>query len=125
MPKTTVVNNVAVANDTPDQIRTYEIVTTDGTLRMSIPESWKVTYAPVAPGAKSYDGAYALRVYELETKQRAIFLNVKSFRDLSIPVQRLFVKTKGSDEWKRDNNGNSSSNSKIEVEREWRLEEND
>lgn len=71
--------------------RTYEIVTSEGRMRMSIPETWKVTYGPINPAGKSYGTDNALRVYEDagKEKQRAIFTNVISFRDLSIPVQRL------------------------------------
>lgn len=103
-------------------VRTYEIVTTDGAIRMDIDESWKVTYGPVSPGSKSYGGGNALRVYESDTKQRAIFLDVLSFRDLSIPVQRLLVKTKASDKWESDHNG-SSRRSKSVIERKWVPEE--
>ena len=98
--------------------RTYEIVTNEGRMRMEIPDSWKVTYGPVSPGSKSYGDGNALRVYENETKQRAIFLNVVSFRDLSIPVQRLLVREKGSEKWEIDSNSRKRSSS-VEIERRW------
>lgn len=105
-----------------DNIRTYEIVTANGIIRMDIAESWKVTYGPVSPGAKSYGSGNALRVYESDTKQRAIFLDVVSFRDLSIPVKRLLVKHKGSEKWQSDHNG-SNRQSKSVIERKWVTDE--
>lgn len=100
--------------------RTYEIQTTLGPIRMDIPDDWKVTYGPVSPGSKGgYGEGNCLRVYESETKQRAIFVGVTAFRDLSIPVQRLLVKRKGEDKWSADNTGNSSRNSKTVIERKW------
>lgn len=93
---------------TDSSTRTYEIVTTEGRMRMTIPEAWKVTYSAVNPGKGGYAaGENALRVYEDagKEKQRAIFTNVISFRDLSIPVQRLIVREKGKDEWKVNENG--------------------
>lgn len=109
---------------TDNAVRTYEIQTTLGLIRMDIPEDWKVTYGPVSPGNKgTYGEGNALRVYESETKQRAIFVGVTAFRDLSIPVKRLLVKRKGEDNWSTDSTGNSSRNSKEIVERRWVSEE--
>lgn len=107
----------------PEGIRTYEIVTSDSKLRIEIPEEWKITFGPVSIGAKgSYGNSpLALRVYESDTKQRAIFTNVLSFRDLSIPVKRQMIKRSGSDAWETDNNG-SKSNSQDVIERSWVLE---
>ena len=98
--------------------RTYEIVTDAGTFRMEIPEEWKVTYGPVFQGGKYGGGENALRVYEAESKQRAIFTGVRSFRDLSIPVKRLLVSEKGSNKWEADRNGRRSK-SNVEYERKW------
>jgi hypothetical protein len=100
-------------------VRTYEIETASGKLRIDIPEDWKVTYGPISIGAKSYDGGHlALRVYESDTKQRAIFTNVKSFRDLSIPVKREVVKRSGSDTWVVNDDSSRSSQESI-TERSW------
>lgn len=86
--------------------RTYEIVTTEGRLRMEIDESWKVTYGPVSQG-KGYGSENALRIYEdaAKERQRAVFTNVISFRDLSIPVQRLVIRERGKEKWSVDENG--------------------
>lgn len=73
---------------------TYMIEFTDGKRKkITVPSSWKVTFGPVAV-RKSGSVALpykdkmpqALRFYESETKQRAIFTNVASFRDMSIEI---------------------------------------
>jgi hypothetical protein len=100
--------------------RTYEVRTTEGSYRIDIPADWKVTYGPVSPGTKgSYGEGNALRIYESDTKQRAIFTGVQSFRDVSIPVQRLMVKRKGSEEFESDTSGNRRGRTEVVVERKW------
>lgn len=108
-----------MATDTTTK-RTYEIATISGKFRMDIPETWKVTFGPVSPGSKGgyASGGNCLRVYESDTKQRAIFLDVVSFRDLSIPVQRLVVREEGKEKWEVDN-GNRKRSSSVKAERRW------
>jgi len=65
--------------------------------RITVPENWKVTFGPAVKGFNSGDNTYrkvpmALRFYESDTKQRAIFTDVKSFRDASIQIEREEVK---------------------------------
>lgn len=60
--------------------------------RITVPSNWKVTFGPAAKGIRAGTGSnykipLALRFYEAETKQRAIFTDVVSFRDLNIPIQ--------------------------------------
>lgn len=75
--------------------KVYLIKTGSDEFKITIPESWKVTFGPVSPGSKSYGGSdLALRIYETAEKQRAIFTNVQWFRDLSIPVLRKSVTKK-------------------------------
>lgn len=62
-------------------------------LKITIPEAWKVTYGPVAVGQSKFMNQampLALRFYESDTKQRAIFTDVTGFRDLSIEVKEKF-----------------------------------
>ena len=77
-----------------EQKVTYEIERLNGDkLRVTVPAAWKVTFGPVFQSSGRGMGFgspnYALRFYEAENKQRAVFVDVASFRDLSIPVQRL------------------------------------
>lgn len=83
--------------------RTYEIATASGDYRITIPETWKVTFGAVVPGKGST--TYGLRVWESETKQRLIFTDVRSFRDVSIPIQRRAVRKFGDDQWYSANRG--------------------
>ena len=62
--------------------------------RITIPADWKVTFGPAARGENAGTRAgthlkmpMALRFYESETKQRAIFTDVVSFRDASIKIE--------------------------------------
>jgi hypothetical protein len=103
-------------------LKTYLIERSGETIQIDIPEDWKVTYGPVTPGSKgSYGGDYALRIYETDTKQRAIFTQVKAFRDLAIPVRRLVRSTEGESSWSEDENSSSTS-SKVQVHEEWKEE---
>jgi hypothetical protein len=73
-------------------------------MKITVPETWKVTFGPAVKGfdrklsgGPSYKVPMALRFYESETKQRAIFTDVVSFRDLSIPVEVEEVKVQEKD----------------------------
>ena len=52
-----------------------------------IPATAKITYGPVQPGKESYRGGNALRIYTSANNQLAVFLDVESFRDLSLTVK--------------------------------------
>lgn len=77
------------------ELRTYLIeFENNEKRRITVPADWKVTFGPIAIVPKSQLGGkvpIALRFYEDETRQRAIFVEVRSFRDLSIPVEELKV----------------------------------
>jgi hypothetical protein len=109
-------------------LRTYEIVTNDGTYRIEIPEDWKVTFGPVAVGGGNKrgfgdsSGSMALRLYESEVRQRAIFTGVSSFRDLSIPITKLVrtVKEKSARSAQHGPKGSkSSAESEVEYDERW------
>jgi len=73
---------------------TYRIDLMDGSqVDIDIPSSWKVTFGPLLASGSSYhnsaNSGNCLRIYESKDKQRAIFTNVRAFRDLSIPVKVL------------------------------------
>ena len=72
--------------------------------RITVPESWKVTFGPAARGTNKPTTLghgdkmpMALRFYESDTKQRAIFTDVKAFRDSSIKLEIENVKTQEKD----------------------------
>ena len=94
-------------------------------LKIKVPEDWKVTFGPVAVTQQKNHGrgSLCLRFYESDTKQRAIFTDVVSFRDCSIPVEKL-VKTKvGEDQYEYDDRGNRKLIRKAQVKEDWVEEE--
>lgn len=71
--------------------KTYLIVHEDGTeKKITVPDDWKVTFGPAVKGGNGKHNNFkmpmALRFYESENKQRAIFTDVVSFRDTSIKI---------------------------------------
>jgi hypothetical protein len=105
-------SKTAAAEDIMEQVlaassgvRTYEITTNLGKMRVGIPEGHRITFGPVSPGSK-YGGAgeMCLRVYEDATHQRMLITNVTSFRDLSLPVMRAVVRKRGTRKWLAENN---------------------
>lgn len=76
--------------------------------KITIPADYKVTFGS-SNGNRGMTGAYEgnqLRIYEAESKQRACFVGVKSFRDLSLELTRLVVSEDGSSTWSDDGEGN-------------------
>lgn len=97
--------------------RTLLVNTKKEELRVTIPADYKVTFGPVQPGSRGYgDEGNCLRIYESETKQRAVFVNVVSFRDLSIPVERRVKRTKEKQKREYDADGNLKENSEVAVD---------
>lgn len=76
------------------ETKTYILELRNGKQRkLDVPEDWKVTFGPLIPGDRGGNGTLALRFYEGKDKQRAIFTDVASFRDASIPILEKFTKT--------------------------------
>lgn len=73
----------------------YLIEKNNETIKVKVPSSWKVTFGPFTPGSKGYDsGKPCLRFYEANDKQRAVFTDVRSFRDLSIELVKKVIDIK-------------------------------
>lgn len=106
-----------MATKTDDEVRTYQITTNSERFRVTVPSDWKVTFGPVAPGVRG-SGDLALRFWEQENKQRAIFRNVVSFRDLSIPFSREVISKSGSSAWESSEEGSSNFES-VKVTKDW------
>lgn len=73
---------------------------------------------PSKPGSAS-SGPYGLRIWEGTDKQRAIFTNVTSFRDLSIPIQVAAVRKFGTEGWYEDDGKTWVGDRADLVERQW------
>jgi hypothetical protein len=93
---------------------TYLVEKRDEKLKITVPSDWKVTFGPVAVGSGKqprnygYDagnGSMAIRFYESDTKQRAIFTGVTGFRDLSIPVEKWEPSEKKQIKAEKDHKG--------------------
>lgn len=85
---------------------------------IELPASWKVTFGAVNPGASSGTGRYdlhCLRVWEGE-KLRAVFCDVKGFRDLSLPMAIKVSRETGAATWEKDSNGNFEATEKRAIE---------
>lgn len=92
--------------------RTLLVETARDKFKITIPEEWKVTFGKQIGAPRDYEEGRELRIYEAETKQRACFTGVKSFRDLSIPIVRLVYEQNGEERWEDDGLGNSTRTSK-------------
>lgn len=103
---------------TDNDVRTYEIKQSGERFRIDIPANFKVTFGPLTPGSKFGGGAYALRVYESDTKQRAVFVGVDSFRDLSIPYRRYVKNTKSNSQSEHTSKKDSASSEVVRSD-EW------
>lgn len=71
--------------------------------KITVPSEWKVTFGPLAiKGANSGKSLnnkmpIALRFYENDKKQRAVFTNVLSFRDMGIVIEEEKVDVQQKD----------------------------
>jgi len=81
-------------------MKTYLLEKKNGNVtKVTVPASWKVTFGPVISGGGDRYGnsegrtTLALRFYEAKDRQRAIFTDVKSFRDASIQIAEKVTKT--------------------------------
>jgi hypothetical protein len=84
-----------------------------GKFIIEIPADWKITFGSFQQGKYGGEGGSALRIYEAENKQRACFLNVRSFRDMSLPIQRLVTTEQGEVSWVSDSEGNLTQTKKV------------
>lgn len=74
--------------------RTYRVERGDDeTLYITVPEDYKVTFGPVAPGmnegvvGKKRQTPYVLRFYETKEKQRGLIRGVTGFYDTSFGIE--------------------------------------
>lgn len=103
----------------------YLVLSSDGEFIIEIPSTFRLTFGYVNP-AKSAEGyarneSHCLRVWEGE-KLRAVYGNVRGFRDMAIPLARKVQKETGSSAWTMDSEGNFESQKKVTVESELVLE---
>lgn len=96
----------------------YLVTTQSGEFVLELDPAWKLTFGAVNPGA---DGMarrdlHCLRVWETKERLRAVFCDVRGFRDLSIPLARKVHKETGSAEWTMDSEGNFERSQRRQIE---------
>jgi hypothetical protein len=103
----------------PDQTIQYLVLQDRGEFVIEVKASWKLTFGAVNPGAPPHGrDLHCLRVWEGE-KLRAVFSDVRGFRDLSLPLARKITKETGSAEWTQDSSGNFDRREKRQLESEF------
>lgn len=84
----------------------YLVNADKGDFIIEIPAHWKVTFGAVNPGGNmSRHDLHCLRVWEGE-KLRAVYCDIRGFRDLSIPMCRKVQAETRSSTWTMDSAGN-------------------
>jgi hypothetical protein len=106
--------------ETPDDVLSYYVSTGRGEdFVLQIKASWKLTFGAVNPGGQmSGRDMHCLRIWEGE-KMRAVFCDVRGFRDLSLPLARKVSSETGTAEWKQDSNGNFEASERRAIETSW------
>lgn len=101
-----------MAKQTETTVKTYILELHSGNIRkVDVPSNWSLTFGPTVPysgkGMSVAQGGTALRFYEGtgKTKLRAIFTDVRSFRDASIPIMEKRTETKRKVLQKSDKRG--------------------
>jgi hypothetical protein len=104
----------------PDTLVSYYVSSGRGEdFVLQIKASWKLTFGAVNPGAPPHGrDLHCLRVWEGE-KLRAVFCDVRAFRDLSLPLARKVSSETGSSEWRQDSDGGFERSSKRQIESSW------
>lgn len=103
----------------------YLILQQGGEFVIELPAEYKLTFGAVNPGGGAVSGRdlHCLRVYDgPNTKTshlRAVYCDVRGFRDLSIPLARKVQKETGSSSWTMDSEGGFEATRKRELESTW------
>lgn len=83
--------------------KTYVLELKNGSQRkLTVPADWRVTFGPTVPFERKSgggfgnggDGIWALRLYEAKDKLRAIFTDVRAFRDTDIKLMEKRTRVK-------------------------------
>ena len=111
-----------------EKIKQFLVRTTKETFKVSIPDTWKVTFGPGAPpnNKNRYDTEkpWCLRFYEAENRQRACFTGVLEFRDVSLPIERQVTSEKGEVRWQTSTDG-SEEHKQVQREKKFVKDEGD
>jgi hypothetical protein len=115
------------ALDEPSPIK-YLVTTAQGEFVIELPPAYKLTFGAVNPGGnpqgmRGHD-LHCLRIWERYTgskadRLRAVFCDVRGFRDLSLPLARKIEAQSTNAEWRRDDLGNFEESSRRQIQSSW------
>lgn len=112
---------MTVAKTETDSGRSILIEKTNGTRIIvgNVPTDAKITFGPVQPGSKDFSRSEnALRIYKAANNQMGVWLQVASFRDLSLTVKTETVVTEETAKAETSSHGRKST-TKQRQSREW------
>lgn len=99
-------------------MKTLLVKDNTGEFKVEIPMECRITFGPNVPyqrkgGYMDQQAGYSLRVYASGSKDdlMAVFSNVVSFRDITIPVSKLVIREAGKSIWKSDEHGYTAEES--------------
>ena len=106
--------------DDPAPTVKYLVLQQGGEFVIELPADYKLTFGAVNPaGQMSGRDLHCLRVYDgANTRSahlRAVYCDVRGFRDLSIPLARKVQKETGSTNWTMDSEGGFETTRKREL----------
>jgi len=96
--------------------------TGSGRKKLTIPESYRLTFGPLVPGGRDGHGTLALRVYSDVSKKNVVatFRDVKSFREIgSITIIEERVSEKQDAFYRKDDRGQQRKYEGIVRESNW------
>jgi hypothetical protein len=114
-------------SDEPDRIK-YLVTTSRGEFVLEVEPDWKLTFGAVNPGSPPHGrDLHCLRIWDGPNAKsahlRAVFCDVRGFRDLSLPLARKIEKETGSAEWTMDSEGNFERTARRQIEHSMLTEE--
>jgi len=84
-------------------------------MKITLPEGARITFGPTIPGKRNQPNpaygsdasGYSLRIYEDAKNDSliAVFCDVRSFRDITLPCSKLVLREAGQTLWKSDEDG--------------------
>lgn len=107
----------------------YLVIQQSGEFVLELPTAWKLTFGAVNPGAPPHGrDLHCLRVWATynsgKGELRAVFCDVRGFRDLSIPLARKVNRETGSSSWTMDSAGNfDGKQERRQLESEWLIDD--
>lgn len=109
-------------------IRRYLVLSAKSDFIIELPAGWKLTFGAVNPGAPPHGrDLHCMRVWDgPNTKTanlRAVYCDVRGFRDLSIPLARKVTRETGSATWAMDSDGGFDRNETRELQSAFETEE--